>query len=87
MIAGSHVLHAGPDGLDHSRALVAEHDREAPGAQMAFSQVEVGVTHARRRHPNQDLARARRVEQHLLHGELRSGLVRHRGRNAHHPTR
>ena len=82
MIAGADVLDAGPDGLDHSRTLVAEHDREAPGAQVAVRQVEVGVAHARRRDPNEHLARARRVERDLLHGERRV-----RARAARRPRR
>ena len=55
------------DGLDDAGALVAEHDRPRP-LPVAVADVEVGMADARRRHPHEDLARARVVEAQGLDG-------------------
>ena len=49
-------VQARPDGLDHARALVPQDDRPRP-LPVAVADVEVGVADARRRHPDEDLAR------------------------------
>jgi hypothetical protein len=59
---GSTPGDAGPDGLDHAGALVAQHGRPAAAPEVPVGQVHVGVADPGRRDPHLDLARARRVE-------------------------
>ena len=66
-----------PDGLDHARALVSQHDRPGPFP-VAVADVEVGVADARSGHPNQHLAGSRVVEPQGLHGAPLARALDHR---------
>ncbi len=60
------------DGFDDPGALVTHHDRARP-LPVPVADVEIGMAHARCRHPHEDLARSRLGESQRLDGH---GLAR-----------
>ena len=68
VVARPQVLDAGPDGLDHARALVADHHRRHE-VDVAVPQVLVRVAHARERVADEDLVLLRVVQLELDHVE------------------
>ena len=67
------------EGFDNAGALVAEHDRPAPGSEQPVGEVEIGVADAGGGHPDQHLVAARRLQQHTLADDRPSGLAQHCG--------
>ena len=86
-VARGETADARADGLDDAGALVPEHRRPAPVAEVAVGEADVGVAHARRRDPHQHLARVRRVEGQRLDAQRRARLVQHGGADLHQATR
>ena len=74
--------HAGPDGVDDARALVAEHHRQVvrPGA---VHDVEVGAADAGGGDAHAHLARLRLAELDLLDAQRSAGLPQDRGPREH----
>jgi hypothetical protein len=90
-VAGANVGHALPHRLDDTGALVSQHGRPPPVAQVALGQMQVGVAHAGRGHPHQHLVVAGRVEQQRLDAQRRALVLEHGGPDLDgagaHPTR
>ena len=80
---GADVRHAVADRLDDAGALVTEHDRMAPGAEMAVGEVQVGVADPGGGHAHQQLARARRLQLDLEHLQRRAVRVQDGGARPH----
>ena len=85
MLAGTHAPHAGADGLDDARALVAEHGR-ARRRRRAVDRVQVGVADAARVQAHERLARVRRLELELGDLEPSARLGQHGRTNLHSVT-
>jgi hypothetical protein len=68
VISGLRRRHAGPDGIDNARALVAHDDRRRDRGQAALDR-EIAVTHTAGGELDANLARARVRQLHRLDGE------------------
>ena len=79
------------DRLHDARALVSEHDRPAPVAEVALGEMQVGVAHAGGGDAHQHLVGVRRVKQQLLDAHRLSLALEHRradlDRRGAHATR
>ena len=74
--------HAGADGLDDARALVAEHHRQVVGPH-AVHDVQVGAADAGSGDAHAHLARLRLAELDLLDAQRSARLPQHRGPDQH----
>ena len=83
VVAGRDERDARADALDDTRALVAEHARHVSGRVGARGRVQVGVTDAARREPDEHLALLRLREVELLDDERLSELLEHGGADLH----
>ena len=77
VIAGREARHALAHGLDHARALVAQHGRRVAGGIGAARGVHVGVADAAGGQPDEHLARPRPVQLDVLDHERLSELLEH----------
>src|SRR5215472_5059159 len=82
LVALGHVGHSGPHRGDDPGSLVAEHAGRRE-RHVAIPRDRIGVTDARRHHPDKDLTGARRIHVHLGHGERRELLLEYRRGRAH----
>ena len=83
VIADRQVLDSLAHGLDHTRALVAEHGWGVPGGVGAGRRVHVGVADAAGLEPHQRLAGLRAAQVHLLDRQRRAELLEHGSTNPH----
>ena len=85
VVADLETLGVRPDGLDHARSLVAQHDGHGHARPAAVGRVQTAVTDTARDHADEDLARARRLEVELFH--LQRLALLEKNRRAHEGLR
>ena len=86
VIAGLDVRHAIADALDNAGALVPEHRRGVARRVGARGRVQIRVANAAGDEPDEDLARFRFSEVHLLNLERHAELLEDGGTNLHGTT-